>query len=411
MDGFGSSTRTRSSSVISIYCIHGNSFGVARCCEDLETTGQHAGPSQAPSQPFDDELDESTNLIVDVLGSTAIAPPIDPNCACHDNDVPAKKKARRKLVVASILCIIFMTAEVIGGLLAGSLAIAADAAHLLTDFASNMVALFSIWVSSRPATRTMSFGWHRAEVIGATASVLMIWVLTGILVYAATLRVQSGGDFEIDSKIMLITSGIGVVFNICLALVLHQSHHEGGASGRGHGGDGQNLNVSAAFTHVIGDLCSSLGTKAFTFLCRAHSSGVLTSSLIIYFRPDLKLADPICTFIFSVLVIGTTLTILRNTINVLMMGIPKGIDYGVVDNVFLSVEGIVAVHDLRIWGLTTDKTALSAHLAIRPGVDEQEALKEATAQIRAKYDIHEMTLQVEMFEDQMKDCGKCKPPK
>lgn len=101
----------------------------------------------------------------------------------------------------------------VGGYLSSSLAIATDAAHLLTDFASFMVSLFSLWVGSRPATKRMSFGWHRAEVIGAITSVLMIWVVVAILVYLAIDRVMHL-DFEIEAEVMLITSGIGVIVNL-----------------------------------------------------------------------------------------------------------------------------------------------------------------------------------------------------
>ena len=106
-----------------------------------------------------------------------------------------------------------MVLEIIGGVLANSLAIATDAAHLLTDFASFMISLFSIWLASRPATRRMSFGWHRAEVVGATVSVLLIWVVTGILVYIAAQRIVNQ-EFDLDATIMLITSGVGVGVNI-----------------------------------------------------------------------------------------------------------------------------------------------------------------------------------------------------
>ena len=106
-----------------------------------------------------------------------------------------------------------MIMEIVGGVLANSLAIATDAAHLLTDFASFMISLFSLWVANRPATKRMSFGWHRAEVIGATVSVLLIWVVTGILLYMAVQRCIHR-DFEIDATVMLITSGVGVLVNI-----------------------------------------------------------------------------------------------------------------------------------------------------------------------------------------------------
>lgn len=110
------------------------------------------------------------------------------------------------------LCITFT-----GGYLSSSLAIATDAAHLLTDFASFMISLFSLWVGSRPATRKMSFGWYRAEVLGALTSVLMIWIVTGILLYLAIERIMQE-DFEINATVMLITSGVGVAVNLMYVL-------------------------------------------------------------------------------------------------------------------------------------------------------------------------------------------------
>merc|ERR1712018_713062 len=95
-----------------------------------------------------------------------------------------------------------------------------------------------------------------------------------------------------------------------------------------------------------------------------QSVGVLIAAFIIYLKPDWKIVDPICTFIFSILVLFTTISILRNTINVLMEGIPNDMDFTVVKNTILKVPGIVTVHNLRIWGITTDKKALTAHLAI-----------------------------------------------
>ena len=133
---------------------------------------------------------------------------------CHtDREDVIDKKARNRLILASVLCLLFMVIEIIGGVWANSLAIASDAAHMLTDFASFMISLFSICMAARPATQRMTFGWHKAEVVGATISVLMIWVVTGILVYVAILRIIND-EHNIDAKIMLITSGVGVGVNI-----------------------------------------------------------------------------------------------------------------------------------------------------------------------------------------------------
>ena len=97
-------------------------------------------------------------------------------------------RARRKLITAAGLCLLFMIAEIVGGVLSNSLAIATDAAHMLTDFASFLISLFAIWMAAKPKSQKMSFGWHRAEVLGATVSVLMIWLVTGVIVYQAILR-------------------------------------------------------------------------------------------------------------------------------------------------------------------------------------------------------------------------------
>lgn len=183
---------------------------------------------------------------------------------------------------------------ILGGYLSNSLAIATDAAHLLTDFASFMISLFSLWIATRPATKRMSFGWYRSEVIGALTSVLLIWIVTGILVYLAVQRVIDT-NFEIDAFMMLITSGLGVLVNLVyefflhiinllsisfycfnsMGLTLHQhGHTHGGGSSHSHD---QNINVRAAFIHVIGDFLQSLG--------------VFVAALVIYFMVSINYND------------------------------------------------------------------------------------------------------------------------
>ncbi|XP_032299552.1 zinc transporter 3 [Coturnix japonica] len=198
-----------------------------------------------------------------------------------------------------------------GGYLAHSLAILTDAAHLLTDVGSMAVSLFSLWVSTRPPTATMTFGWHRSETLGALASVLSIWVVTAVLLYLAAARILSA-DYEIEARTMLATSACAVGANLVMAYVLHQGH------GHGMGGYEQleggclpgraplpgSTSVRAAFVHVVGDLLQSVG--------------VLLAATIIYFKPQCKIADPISTLFFSIFVLGSTITILRDVFRVLM---------------------------------------------------------------------------------------------
>jgi len=407
--------RNRKESAPLVFCIHGNKWGVASCCDDLEEKDAHATPEGATQ----------TIQIGHQEGGKFTRTESQNSLHCHQaRQDGIDKKARRKLVTATVLCVFFMLAEIVGGVLSNSLAIATDAAHLLTDFASFLISLFAIWMAAKPKSQKMSFGWHRAEVLGATVSVLMIWLVTGILVYLAIIRVINR-EFEIDATAMLITSGLGVAVNIVMGATLHQhGHSHGGGGGGGHGhshggapsggghghahdaehgeeddhvhevADKENINVTAAFIHVVGDFLQSLG--------------VFIAAIVIYFKPEWNIIDPICTFIFSLLVLGTTISILRKTLSVLLEATPSDINYDIVKSTFLSVKGIRQIHSLRIWGLTTDKAALAAHLAIDKGLNAQQVLQAATVKIRAEYNFYEMTLQVEEFQDDMTACDQCK---
>lgn len=344
-----------------------------------------------------------------VDGSDANRPTILTDSHCHNNrDEGIDKVARRRLLFASALCLLFMIGEGVGGLLANSLAIATDAAHLLTDFASFMISLMAIWVASRPATKRMSFGWYRAEVIGALTSVLLIWVVTGVLVYMAVQRIISK-QYEIDADIMLITAAVGVGVNVIMGVALQvggvpHGHSHGGGGGEtkdshshDHAKGKGNINVRAAFIHVIGDFIQSLG--------------VLVAAFVIYFKPEYAIVDPICTFFFSVLVLITTFAILRETLNVLMEGMPKGMNFQQVMEVMHAIPGVVKVHNLRIWSLSMDKTALSAHIVIDKGENPISILKQASSIIRQNLGVFELTLQIEEYREDMQDCSQCQEPK
>ncbi|KAJ6663449.1 hypothetical protein lerEdw1_009528 [Lerista edwardsae] len=347
-------------------------------------------------------VSEKKNLHGSVLGYvpdlSAIELGLKGSRHCHSSwasgigSDPAKEGARRKLYIASAICLIFMTGEVVGGYFAHSLAIMTDAAHLLTDFASMMISLFSLWMASRPPTKTMNFGWHRAEILGALVSVLSIWVVTGVLVYLAVQRLLSG-EYEIEGDAMLITSACAVAVNIIMGVALHQPGH-----GHSHQGPnaGHSTSVRAAFIHVVGDLLQSIG--------------VLVAAYVIYFKPEYKYVDPICTFLFSILVLGTTLSIVRDVLLVLMEGTPKGVDFNDVKTILLSISGVKALHSLHIWALTVSQPVLSVHIAINEDADAQTVLKEASSRLQKAFSFHTTTIQIENYSDDMKDCQECRSP-
>ncbi|XP_065839120.1 proton-coupled zinc antiporter SLC30A2-like [Oscarella lobularis] len=330
-------------------------------------------------------------------------------CTCHARETPDRaenfdRRAHRKLLIAILLCGLFMIAELVGGFLSHSLAIMMDAAHMLSDLASYSISLFSMWVARQKPTKRMSFGFHRAEVVGAVVSILIIWVLTGILVYEGIQRIIHG-DTNVDADIMLIIAGTGVGINIIMGFVLKPPHSHSHSHSHGDGDHGnhdnhahkpENLNVRAAFVHAIGDIFSSIG--------------VLIAAYIIRFKPSWSIADPICTFIFSVIVLFTTLTVIRDALHVLMEGVPRQLSFDAIQEDLQNVYGVQAVHDMHIWALTTDKIALSVHLAIDRAFDAQDVLLAAKEMLVRKHKVFKITVQIETYQEKMKECVGCQGP-
>ncbi|KTG06679.1 hypothetical protein cypCar_00025560 [Cyprinus carpio] len=208
------------------------------------------------------------------LGSPGATP--DPCDGCRRNrERDTRRRVMRKLGVAALLYFLFMVGELIGGYVANSLAIMTDALHMLTDLIGIVVSLLALWLSAKPPTYRFTFGLHRLEVLSAGISVLLIYILTGVLLNEAVLR----------------TSG---------HLHSHGHTHSHGSPGQGQGQRGHgSLAVRAAFIHALGDLVQSVG--------------VLIAAYIVRFKPEYKLADPICTYLFSILVLFSTFQIIRDT--------------------------------------------------------------------------------------------------
>ncbi|KAK2716588.1 hypothetical protein QYM36_006912 [Artemia franciscana] len=270
-----------------------------------------------------------------------------------------KSKGISQLACAAAICLVFMVAQGIGGYLANSLAIMTDAAHMLSDFASFLVSLFALWISQRSASRRMSFGYHRAEVLGALFSVFVIWIITGVLVYLAVERIINS-DYEIAADTMIIVAAIGVIMNLAMGVVLsgkcgvllHHNHSHGGSS-HSHAGSSDlpdDMNVRAAMIHVLGDLIQSIG--------------VLIAAFVVKYEPSWKIADPICTFVFSVLVLITTYSLVKECGQILMEAVPESFPEAAIRMFILSVPGVLGIHDLNVWSLTPEKTVLSVHITI-----------------------------------------------
>lgn len=338
--------------------------------------------------------------------------------------------ATSKLKLACFCSIIFMIAEVIGGFYAGSLAIMTDAAHLLSDVASFLISIFAIYISTLPPSSKMSYGFPRAEVLGTIVSVLLIWTLTGCLVYAAVQRLMDDlsphPSSKVDGKTMFGVAVIGLFVNLLMMKILGHHHHHGGHDhhhgGHSHNGhdhshghshkthshkahdkahdathghytphsheanklkeayDGEeevNMNIRAAYLHALGDFLQSIG--------------VCIAGALIWYNPSWQIADPIATFMFSIMVLGTTVDIAKQSVHVLMEGTPDGINAEEINNGLRALPSIQTTHDLHIWSLTVGLPSLSVHLVSET---PETALREAQLYLISK-GIQHTTIQVE----------------
>ena len=312
--------------------------------------------------------------------------------------------AIRKLIWVCVICTIFMTIEIIGGYLANSIAIMSDAAHLLSDLLGFLISIISIYISRKVAKNNMSYGYHRAEIIGALVSIVLIWALTLWLLYEATLRIIIPP--KVDGFIMIIISIIGFSFNVIMGIVLtksgvahshglhkcdhdhdheheHEHEHSSDEEIRLHTEDeheekNTNVNLRASFIHILGDAIQNIG--------------VLIAGIIIYFFPKYSIADPICTYIFSIIVGFTTINILKDCIFVLMEGSPVDIDIDELENDLKKIKGVKEIHDLHVWSLSIGKINLSCHICCD---NPQKTLTKAKKMIKKKYKIDHITIQVE----------------
>ncbi|ORX41755.1 hypothetical protein BCR36DRAFT_587778 [Piromyces finnis] len=355
-------------------------------------------------------------------------------CRGYESNNESKSKLVKVVCVSSL----FFLLEFTGGLISGSLALLSDSFHLLSDVIGFLISLIAVIVSQKKATKKYSFGYHRAEIIGALLSLVFIWVLTIGLIIGAINRLKN--PVEINAKVMLITSIAGVIINIILALTLEHGHSHSHSHGHSHGHshshshgniqsnnhehehhvnvnehhvnehehhinehnneenghnliehyEKENINVKAAIIHIVGDLISSIG--------------VVIAAVIIYFDPSKVYIDPICTFIFSIIVIFTTINLLKQALSVIMESTPDHIDPDKVKKDLSEIKGIVDIHDLHIWNITVGKPAIAAHINVKkenPVFEEYERiLNNAQFILCTKYNIHHTTLQIEYINEE-----------
>ena len=320
-----------------------------------------------------------------------------------------------KLKIISVVCCSFMIIEFICGYLAGSLAIMSDATHLLSDLAGFLISLFSLIVAMKPADRNFTFGYHRFEVLGALASILIIWGLTVWLLMAAIWRIKHPNP--IVGFLMVCIAAGGLLFNIIMNRVLAynpvvNSMDSGMGAIKNNPEDDLNDNnlkesllnsdeelkhnlnadenpvIRAAYIHILGDMI--------------QSAGVLIAALIIYFyqdtHPGVRIFDPICTFCFAIVVLCTTFPVSRDCFYVLLESTPRDLDIESLYNDLSSIEGVISVHDIHLWNISIGRPSIALHIICE---SPKDTLKIAT-QTCKNYGIKHCTIQTETRESNCK---------
>ena len=294
--------------------------------------------------------------------------------AGHDHAHDLRGASRRSLILALVLISTYMVAEIIGGVISGSLALLADAGHMLTDAAAIVMALVAMWLGGRAASAERTFGYYRTEVLAAMANAFGLWVIASWILIEAYHRAFTE-NVHVDGLPVLIVGFGGLLVNLAAAWVLHKSSEH-------------SVNVEGAFQHVIADLLGSVGV-------------IISAILIMAF--EWYIADPILSVAIALLIVYNTRGLILTILNVLLEGTPEHIDVYKLCSDLESVEGVTFIHDVHVWTITSGNEAFTAHILVDPSYagDADTMLRRMHQIAKRDHGIGHVTLQLE------RSAGEC----
>lgn len=292
---------------------------------------------------------------------------------CHHHGASAP---HRVLFIALLVTCVFAIVEAIGGYVSGSLALLGDAGHMGSDAAALGIAAFAAWVALKPPSRKHSYGFGRAEVIAAWFSSILLLGISIAVIVEAIRRINHPP--AVQGELVMIIAFIGLIANLGLAWLLIQSE--------------RTLNIRAALLHVLSDLLGSFAA--------------LLSGAVIYFSHWL-LIDPILSIIIGVLILLSSFRIFRESLLILMEGVPPHIDIKEVADTMKQCPSVNNVHDLHVWTVSSGVIALSAHVQVHDFTLWNAVLTQLKDTLKTHYSIEHVTLQPE---PEMTECQPCKEP-
>ena len=282
---------------------------------------------------------------------------------------------RRRLTLALALTATYMVAEIVGGLASNSLALLADAGHMFSDAAALGLSLVAVMLAQRPATAQRTYGYHRAEILAALTNGAALLALSVLIAREAWERLSEPPD--VNGGLMLAVACGGLLINLANLRILS-------------GGKDHNLNVRGAWLHVMADTLGSVGA--------------ISAGAVIYLF-GWRWADPAASFVIAALVLYSAWGLVRETLDVLMEGVPKGISLDEVHRALASIPSVLDAHDLHVWSLTSGRNIATTHLVIAQDADHQGIIDAANRMLAERFSIEHVTIQVEHVEL----ANKCKP--
>lgn len=290
----------------------------------------------------------------------------------HDHSHDFRDASRRSLIIALVLITGYMVAEVIGGLLSGSLALLADAGHMLTDAAAIVMALVAMWIADRPASVERTFGYHRTEILAALANAFSLWIIAAWIVFEAYHRAFVEVP-HIDGLPVLIVGIGGLLVNLIAAWILHGSSEH-------------SLNVEGALQHVIADLLGSVAVVISAILILTLEGTV----------ENIFVVDPILSVVIALLIVWNTRHLIVRITNVLLEGTPEHIDVFELCYEIEEVEGVTLIHDVHVWTINQGNEAFTAHILMDPSYHEDDQVPlERIKDIVHSHGIGHATIQLE----------------
>jgi len=291
---------------------------------------------------------------------------------------PARAQSRRRLLWVLTLAGVILTVELIVGFWTGSLVLLADAGHMFSDVAALGLALFALWFATRPAPPQATFGYYRIEILIAVVNAVFLAIVTFFIVREAVLRLQRPPD--VQALPVLVTGIVGLCANLVSVRLLQQDAKH-------------SLNIRSAYLEVLAD---TLGSVA-----------VVVAALLVW-RFGWVRADPILSLLIAAFIVPRIFLLLREATDVLMEAAPRNLDLDALRHTVLELDGVVDIHDLHVWTITSGRVCLSAHVVAQPTVDRDGVIQRVNDALRTRFDLAHTTLQVEGGEDAAAEVG-CDP--